>query len=153
MTAFSKMRSCLQKDFKPRLLCFHLLGGCIENCLAKQTSARESLGFLFTAFWLYVFDKHFCRLFFSWHSCVTDFQSGGGCEWAGCFSEQLSFYPLCQRPPVKILLYGGRLGLKLARGSLVWKFHVFSPRPRILLSSERFRVIPQRKIQFLKVWN
>lgn len=81
LTAFPQMRSGLQQNFRPGLLYFPLLGGCIENCLAKQTSARESLGILITAFWLSVLDKHFCRLSVPWHSCAAYFQSGGRCEW------------------------------------------------------------------------
>lgn len=71
-------------------------------------SARESLGIHFTAFWLCVLDKHFWRLFFSWLSCAPNLQSGDGCKWAGCFSEQYSFYPSSQRTPAEILLYGWR---------------------------------------------
>ena len=40
---------------------------------------------------LYLLNKHFCRLFSPLHSCVTDGQSGDRYEWAGWFSEPLSF--------------------------------------------------------------
>lgn len=155
LLAFSKMRSSLQEDFRPRMLCLPLIGSRIENCFAKQTSARESLGILFTAFWLCVSDEHFCRPFFSWHSCVTDLQSGDGCEWAGCFSEQFSFYSLSRRPPAEISLRGGRVGLTPEPGKRLTGLVIpcFSLRPRILLFSERFEFISKRKIQFLRVWN
>lgn len=110
------MRSGLQQDFRPRLPCFPLLGGCVENCLAKQTSARELLGLLITAFWPSMLDKHFCRMPVPWHSSAADFQSGDRYGWEGSFSEQLSFYSLDQRPPAEIPICGERLGPTLEPG-------------------------------------
>lgn len=122
-----------------------LVGDCMENCIAKQTSAMDSLGSLLTAFWLCVLDKHLCRLFFSWHSCATDVQSGDGCKWAGCFSEDLSFYPLNQRPPAEIPLHEGTLGPILEPGKRLTRSVISGFLSEAKNPSERFGGNPQKE--------
>lgn len=110
----------------------------------------ESLGILLTAFWLCVLDKHFCRLFFSWHSCATDLQSGDGCKWAGCFSEEFSFYPLNQRPPVEIPLYEGTLGPILEPGKRLTRLVISGFLSEAKNPSERFGGNSQKENSILK---